>query len=108
MHNVDVVLDTVGGDTQQRSWSVLKPGGILVSTVQAPSEEIAAAHGVRQHYVFSSPPIGKTLAEVAALADAGQIKPVVSTVLPLREARQAHALIGSQHTHGKIVLQIVN
>jgi NADPH:quinone reductase-like Zn-dependent oxidoreductase len=108
VHNVDVVLDTVGGDVQQRSWSVLKPGGILVSTVQAPSEEIAAAHGVRQYFVFSSPPIGKTLAEVATLVDAGQIKPVVSTVLPLQQARQAHGLIEGKHARGKIVLQVVD
>lgn len=107
VHNVDVVLDTVGGDTQQRSWSVLKPGGILVSTVQAPSEEIAAARGVRQHFVFSSPPIGKTLAEVATLVDAGQIKPVVSTVFPLQQVRQAHELIEGRHARGKIVLQVV-
>ena len=51
--DVDVVLDTVGGDTQERSWSVLKPGGILVSSVQPPSEEEAQAHGVRQHFIFA-------------------------------------------------------
>ena len=51
--DVDVVLDTVGGDTQERSWSVLKPGGILVSSVQPPSEEEAQAHGVRS--ISSSP-----------------------------------------------------
>ncbi len=107
VQNVDVVLDTVGGDTQQRSWSVLKPGGILISTVQAPSEEIAAARGVRQHFVFSSPPIGKTLSEVATLVDAGQIQAVVSTVLPLHQVRQAHELIEGRHARGKIVLQVV-
>jgi NADPH:quinone reductase-like Zn-dependent oxidoreductase len=106
-HDVDVVLDTVGGDTQQRSWSVLKPGGILVSTVQAPSEEMAAAHGVRQYFVSSSPPIGKTLAEVATLVDAGQIKPVVSAVFPLHKARQAHEIIEGRHGRGKIVLQVL-
>jgi NADPH:quinone reductase-like Zn-dependent oxidoreductase len=58
--HVDVVLDTIGGDTQQRSWKVLKPGGMLVSTVQAPSQETATAHGVRQAMVFSSPPLGKS------------------------------------------------
>jgi NADPH:quinone reductase-like Zn-dependent oxidoreductase len=58
---VDVVLDTVGGETQERSWKVLKPGGILVSTVQPPSQETATAHGVRQAMVFSSPPHRKSL-----------------------------------------------
>jgi len=105
-HDVDVVLDLVGGDTQQRSWAVLKPGGILISTVQPPSAETAAAHAVRQAMVASSPPIGKVLGEVATLVDAGQIKPVISTVLPLQDIRTAHEMIEGRHTRGKIVLQV--
>ena len=105
---VDVVLDTVGGDTQQRSWAVLKPGGILISTIQPPSEETAVAHGVRQQFIASAPPIGRVLAEVATMVDAGQIKPEVSSILPLEEIRQAHKLIEGRHTRGKIVLQVVN
>jgi NADPH:quinone reductase-like Zn-dependent oxidoreductase len=108
VHDVDVVLDLVGGDTQARSWAVLKAGGILVATVQPPSEETAAAHGVRQQFVASSPPIGKALAEVATMVDAGQIKPVVSAILPLEEIRTAHEMIEGRHTRGKIVLQVVN
>jgi len=104
--DVDVVLDTVGGDTQERSWAVLKPGGMLVSTVQPPSEETAAAHGVRQAMVASSPPIGKFLTELAGLVASGQVKPHVSAVLPLRETRRAHQLIEGKHTRGKIVLQV--
>jgi NADPH:quinone reductase-like Zn-dependent oxidoreductase len=106
--NVDVVLDLVGGDTQQRSWTVLKPGGILISAVQPPSEEVAAAHGVRAAFVSSAPPIGETLAEVAKLVDAGQIRPVVSAVLPLRDIRKAHELLEGHHTRGKIVLQVTD
>jgi NADPH:quinone reductase-like Zn-dependent oxidoreductase len=103
---VDVVLDTVGGETQDRSWKVLKPGGILVSTIQAPSQETATAHGVRQAMVFSSPPIGKVLTEVAALVDSGQIKPRICTVLPLAEVAKAHQMVEGRHTRGKIVLQV--
>lgn len=93
--------------TQERSWSLLKPGGILLSTIQAPSEETAATHGVRQQMVASSPPIGPTLTEVAKLVDGGQIKPVVSLVLPLEDIREAHTLVEGRHTRGKIALQIV-
>jgi NADPH:quinone reductase-like Zn-dependent oxidoreductase len=107
VRDVDVVLDTIGGDTQQRSWAVLKPGGIMVSTVQPPSEESAAAHGVRQHFVTSAPPIGKVLTEVATMVDAGKIKPHVSKVLPLQEIRTAHELVERRHTRGKLVLTIV-
>ena len=104
---VNVVLDLVGGDTQERSWAVLKPGGILISAVQPPSEEAAAAHGVRGYYVSSAPPIGATLAEVAKLVDSGKIRPVVSAVFPLSEIREAHELLEGGHTAGKIVLQVV-
>jgi NADPH:quinone reductase-like Zn-dependent oxidoreductase len=108
VRDVDVVLDTVGGDTQERSWSVLKPGGILVSSVQPPSEEEARAHGVRQHFIFSVPPIGEVLTQVPAMADAGEVNPKVSTILPLTDIRKAHELIETGHTRGKIGLQVVD
>ena len=107
VHDVDVVLDTIGNDVQQRSWSTLKPGGILISTIQQPSEEIAAEHGVRQAMVFTNPPIAQTLTEVARLVDAGQIKPVVSVVHPLQAVQQAHQIVDSKHTRGKVVLEVV-
>jgi NADPH:quinone reductase-like Zn-dependent oxidoreductase len=106
VRDVDVVLDLIGGDTQQRSWAVLKPGGMLISTIQQPSEETAAAHGVRQHFVASAPPMAKVLSEVATLVDTGQIKPEVSRVLALEEIRQAHELIEGHHTRGKIALRV--
>jgi NADPH:quinone reductase-like Zn-dependent oxidoreductase len=104
-HDVDIVLDTVGGDTQERSWQTLKKGGILISTVQPPSEETAAAHGVRQAMVSTAPPIAATLTEVARLVDSGQLKPVVSKVLSLQEVCEAHEMLASRHTHGKIVIK---
>lgn len=104
---VDVVLDTMGGDTQARSWITLKRGGILVSTVEAPSEDIAAQHGVRQAMVVSSPPIAETLTKLAELVSAGQIQPVVSKVLPLEKAEQAQQIVEDKHARGKIVLQVV-
>ncbi len=106
VEKVDVVLDTIGGETQERSWGVLKPGGILISTIQSPSEEIALAHGVRQAMVFSTPPIGKVLTEIARLVDSGQLQPHVSSVLPLEDIRKAHEMIEGKHTCGKIVLQV--
>jgi NADPH:quinone reductase-like Zn-dependent oxidoreductase len=105
---VDVVLDTVGGDTQARSWAVLNPGGILVSVIQPPSAETAAAHGVRQAMVSSAPEIGKVLTQVAGLVDEGWIKPYVGAVFPLSEIRQAHGLIEGKHARGKIVLQVAS
>jgi NADPH:quinone reductase-like Zn-dependent oxidoreductase len=103
---IDVVLDTVGGETQQRSWSILKPGGILISIVERPSPELSAAHGVRSDVNQLQGPMGAPLAELARLVDAGRLKPIISTVLPLHEARQAHVLSESRHTRGKIVLKV--
>lgn len=106
VHNVDVVLDTVGGEILERSFKTLKPGGILVSAAQQPSEDSAKAYGVRATMVFSSPPIGPTLVEVAKMADAGQLKPIVSIVLPLQEAQKGHQIVEGRHARGKVVLQV--
>jgi len=103
---VDVVLDTIGGDTQQRSWGILKAGGILVSTIQPPSEEEAAAHGAKGAMVFSSPPVGETLKQLSELVEAGQIMPVVSTILPLEQVQKGHQIIEGKHARGKIILQV--
>ncbi len=106
VHDVDVVFDTIGGDTQKRSWKVLKQGGILVSIVGPPSAETAAAHGVRQVPVFVQPNATQ-LAEIANLVDSGKLRSVVETVLPLSEARRAHELSQAGHTRGKIVLRVL-
>lgn len=104
---VDLVLDLVGGETQERSWKVLRPGGALVSTLQAPSQEAATAHGVRQGMVVTVPPIGPTLTQVAGLVDSGALRPHVSAVLPLAEVARAHEMIETGHTVGKIVISVV-
>jgi len=104
-HDVDVVFDTMGGDTQQRSWQVLKKGGILVSIISPPSAEEAANHGVRSGYVFVQPNAAE-LAEIAKLVDSGKVKSIVETVLPLSEARRAQELSETGHARGKIVLQV--
>jgi NADPH:quinone reductase-like Zn-dependent oxidoreductase len=105
VHDVDVVLDTLGGDTQSRSWKVLKKDGILVSIVAPPSPEEAANHNVRSAFL-SAHPSSSQLSEIAKLVDAGKLKPVVETVLPLSEARHAHELNETGHARGKIVLKV--
>src|SRR5207248_6219966 len=96
VHDVDVVLDTLGGDTQNRSWKVLKKGGILVSIVAPPSAEEASKHGVRSAF-FSAQPSSSQLSEIAKLVDAGKLKPVVETVLPLSDAGRALKLNEEGH-----------
>jgi NADPH:quinone reductase-like Zn-dependent oxidoreductase len=103
--NIDVVLDTIGGDTQERSWQVLKKGGALVSLVQSPSENKAKEHGVRGIWLGARPN-GQELAEIAKIIDSGKLAPVIDRVLPLSEARRAHELSQTGHVRGKIVLRV--
>jgi NADPH:quinone reductase-like Zn-dependent oxidoreductase len=105
VHDADVVLDTIGGDTQQRSWQVLKKGGILVATLGISSPEAARQHGVRGEGVMVHPDATQ-LTQIAALIDAGNLKPTVTTILPLAEAARAHELSRTGHVRGKIVLQV--
>lgn len=102
---VDMVFDTIGGETQERSWQVMKKGSVLVSIISPPAEETARAHGVRPAYVFVQPNAAQ-LGELAKLIDDRLVKPVVSTILPLSEARRAHELSESGHTRGKMVLEV--
>jgi len=106
-HSVDVVLDLIGGETQQRSWGVLKAGGMLVSLLGPPSQEDAAKYGVRAAFLGAQPTTG-LLKEFADLLDRGQIKPHVGKVFPLEQARQAQELKRHGHTRGKIVLKIAD
>ncbi|MEP0834615.1 NADP-dependent oxidoreductase [Microcoleus sp. AS-A8] len=107
VHDVDVVFDTIGGDTQERSFGVLRTGGFLVSIVGAPSQELTAQHDVRSA-MLPAQPNATQLSEITQLIDAGKVKPFVETVLPLSQARQAHEMSQSGRTRGKIVLQVVD
>jgi len=105
--DVDLVLDLIGGETQERSWSVLKKGAVLLSLVQPPSVEKAKALRVRAAFVAGHPS-GAQLAKIAKIIDSGQLAPVIDRILPLSEVRRAHELSKSGHTHGKIVLRVSN
>lgn len=102
---VDVVFDTIGGEVQQRSWQIIKPGGILVSVISPPSEEQAVAHHCRSAYVFIQPR-ADWLTEIGQLIDAGHVKPIVEAVLPLSQAAEAHQMSQTGRTRGKIVFQV--
>jgi NADPH:quinone reductase-like Zn-dependent oxidoreductase len=104
--DVDVVLDTVGGETQERSFAVLKPGGVLVSAVSEPDAQKAAQRGVRAVFFFVE--VSSTrLQEIALLFDTGELHGRVGDVLPLADARIAHEMLaGKPHKPGKIVLAV--
>jgi NADPH:quinone reductase-like Zn-dependent oxidoreductase len=107
VRDVDAVIDLVGGETQQRSFQVLRRGGKLVSAVSPPDQQRAQSHGVDAAF-FLVNVTSQHLAEIAALVDGGQLRTRVGSVLAFADAREAHAMLeGTRpHLNGKIVLAI--
>lgn len=106
VRGVDLVLDPIGGDTQERSIGVVRKGGRLVSIVQPPDPSRLKAAGITGSAFLVRPDAGQ-LAQIARLIDAGSIKPHVSEVFPLKDAAKAHARSETGSTRGKIVLKVV-
>jgi len=108
VHGVDIVLETVGGDYGERSLRTLRPGGLLVTVVERANAVLRAnteAAGMRWAGVTVEPDHAG-LEALADLVDSRRLRPNVEHVLGLAEAPQAHRLIESGHTQGKIVLAI--
>jgi NADPH:quinone reductase-like Zn-dependent oxidoreductase len=102
---IDTVLDTVGGETLDRSYGVLKRGGVLVSAAAQPSSERAEHHGVRALF-FLVQVTSERLKMIAELIDAGELQTEVGEVLWLNEARKGHEMLeGAPHRRGKIVIK---
>ena len=97
---VDAVFDTVGGDTLRRSWSVLKPGGQLVTIAAA--EEGSQDQRTRDAF-FIVQPRRAELEEIARLIDAGHVRPIVGAEFPLADAIRAYQ---TKPIHGKVVLRV--
>ena len=105
LSGIDLVFDTVGGDTQKRSLKVLKNGGRLITTLKPEFENEAKEKNIHlQGYTAQSYPAD--LRQIAALIDEQIIKPVISRIMPLTEAKMAEKLNKEGHTRGKIVLNV--
>ena len=103
-HDIDAVIDTVGGETLTRSFAVLRSGGILVSSVSEPDLEEASRRRIRAAF-FIVNVTSEGLNKIAALLETGVLQTHVGEVLPLSEARRAHEmLMGAPHKSGKIIL----
>lgn len=103
--NIDIVLDTVGGEMQERWWRVLKKGGALISLVEPPSNEKCRQFGV-SGMMCRVQPDGAQLSKIAKLIDTEKLKPVIDRILPLSEAKRAHELSQNGHLRGNIVLRV--
>ena len=103
--DIDVVFDTIGGDTQKRSLQMLKPGGVLVTTVKVEDEAAFKQKGVRITGMLTTSK-KEDLEAIAQLVDDGRVKPIISKILPLEAAEEAHRISEDGHVRGKIVLRV--
>jgi NADPH:quinone reductase-like Zn-dependent oxidoreductase len=105
--NVDAVLDLVGGDTQTRSFQVLRRGGKLISAVSQPDQELARSHGVDATF-FLVNVTTEHLTAIADLIDSGALRMRVGAVLPFADALEAHLMLEGirRPPKGKIVLAV--
>ncbi len=103
--DLDMVFDLIDGETRERSWALIRKGGILVSTLTEPSQQLARQHGIRAtRYTVRAD--GDELGEIAGLIDAGKVKPAVTETFPLRRAADALQALEKGHSKGKVVLTV--
>lgn len=104
LSDFDIVLDTIGGEVQEKSFQIIKPGGVLVSIVHEPNYKVK---GIKSGFLWLKPS-GKQLEELSNLIVHGKIKPIISKVVSLNEegVREAHILSEGQHVRGKIVIKV--
>jgi NADPH:quinone reductase-like Zn-dependent oxidoreductase len=103
---VDVVIDTVGGAVQRKSLGMVKPGGVLVSSVSEPDPCEAEQRGIRASFLAVAVTTAHLL-RLAALMDTGELGVRIGTVLPLAKASHAHKMLDGvrKRPPGKIVLR---
>jgi NADPH:quinone reductase-like Zn-dependent oxidoreductase len=105
VRDMDLVLDLIAGETQERSWTVLKEGGTMISSLAPPSETKAREHRARAAH-FVAHPDRAELIEIGRLIDDGRVHPHVSAVFELKEAAEAQVQLERHHAQGKVVLQM--
>jgi NADPH:quinone reductase-like Zn-dependent oxidoreductase len=106
LKDVDAVIDTVGGDLPERSFQVIRPGGIFVTVAARLAEEVGKAQSIRA--VNAGRASTDKLKQISELVETKKLKPVTGVLFPLSEARQAQELSQTGHGRGRILLQIGN
>jgi NADPH:quinone reductase-like Zn-dependent oxidoreductase len=104
VRDLDVVIDTVGGDLPERSLQVIRRGGLLVSAAARMAPDFGKDLGVRTPELGRAGP--EKLAQINRLLESKQIRPAVGKVFALSEAKQAHELSQTGHGRGRIILRI--
>ncbi len=105
-HDYDAVFDTIGGETNQKSYEVLKPGGILVSMVAPANDDLVSQHGISYIHQFTQTNTDR-LTKIAEMVEADRLKVNVDKVFPLDQAPDALDYLQTGHPRGRVVIQVV-
>lgn len=107
LSDIDAVIDLVGGETQTRSFGVLKRGGHLVSAVSKPNEEVAKELGINAMFFLVAVTTAE-LIDIAAAIDSGELETRIGTTMPLSKASEAHEMLEGKRPRakGKIVMTV--
>ena len=107
LKDYDAVFDTVGGETNQKSYSILGNGGVLVSMIMAADDNLAAAHNIQYVHQFTRV-TSQRLTKIAELVDGGKLRLHIDKLFPLAEAAEALEFSKTSHTRGKVILSVAN
>ena len=102
---VDLVIDTIGGEVQNNSWALLKAGGMLVSIVDQPNEELAKQHNAKAAFVFIESS-SRILRELNKLVEKDQLLPFIEHRFSLEQIADAHLQSQTGRTRGKIIIKV--
>jgi NADPH:quinone reductase-like Zn-dependent oxidoreductase len=103
--DLDLVLDSVGGETTERSWQTLRPGGAMISITTGFSSEDGQRQGVRARFVLVRPD-PQQLTLIGSLLKSGRLQTVVENVYTMAEIKEAHLRIETGHVRGKLAVEI--
>ena len=106
LSDLDAVYDVVGGETNQKSYAILKPGGTLVSMVAPGDDELAEKYQIKYVQQFTMVTTER-LTEIAKLIDAGSLTINIDKVFPLEQAGAALEYLKTSHPRGKVVIQVI-
>jgi NADPH:quinone reductase-like Zn-dependent oxidoreductase len=104
--DIDLVLDLVGGETQRRSWAVLRSDGLLLSPVQKPDDDLARAAGVQPGRFYRVEASSSDLAEIGRLCESSAVKVVISERYALERVGEAQAALERGGVRGKLLVLV--
>jgi NADPH:quinone reductase-like Zn-dependent oxidoreductase len=108
LHDFDLVIDGAGGAAREKSWSVVREGGMLVAIAMPPADPVAAGKRNRRAATAHVVPDGARLREIGTMIDAGRLKVIIDSEFRLVDVAAAHARSESRHARGKILLVVAS